>query len=502
MLNLEEFARSGRLFDNRYQLLRPLSTDGGTADVWLAIDTNTIDMPDITDDENPQLPNVGMETGLKVAIKVYRPKNALDIEGEQRFRDEYKIVFNCHHTHLLQPINFSIFQETPYLVMPFCSHGSSAALIGQGVSNDELWRYIEHVASGLAYLHELRPPIIHQDVKPANVLIDDNGNYTITDFGISTKFGGGHHGYDEEESSGTLAYMAPERFQMNYQPMAESDIWAVGATLYEIITGQVPFGESGGVNQTNDTLRLTYPPGLSADIKKVIEACLDRDPAKRPTAQQLAAYGKAKKVPSKAMKILKWSLLPLVLIALGVAIFFQLSKEKKAEVQVKPTKSAKVVYDEAMTLINSQEPDSVKAGIYRLTDIEDSTYVPALYELAFTYGCYSDTVSLYRKQLLGIKVGNNNVDERAMRNMAPYLPQDDQYNNKAMTLFRRIVESPDNDYIETKMKAAYRLGVYYLYYTRNVSMAKKYYHLCQEWAIQLDDKDMLQMVAVALSEAK
>ncbi len=504
MLNIEEFAKTGQLFDQRYQLLRPLSTDGGTADVWLAVDTNTIDMPDMGDDDDARLEVPRTETGLKVAIKVYRPKNALDIEGEQRFRDEYKIVFNCHHTHLLQPINFSIFHEMPYLVMPFCSHGSSAALIGQGVSNDELWRYIEHVASGLAYLHELTPPIIHQDIKPANVLIDDNGNYTITDFGISAKFGGFRHGYGEEESSGTLAYMAPERFVVGYQPMAESDIWAVGATLYEIITGQVPFGETGGVNQTSDTLRLAYPPGLSADIKKVVEACLSRDPRKRPTAQQLAAYGKAKKVPSKAMKVLKWALLPVVLIALGVVIFMQLSgmKEKSEAALPKPSKSAKTVYDEAMALLQSQVPDSVKAGLYRLAQIEDSTYVPALYELAFTYGCYSDTMSLYRKQLLGIKVGNTNVDQRAMANMAPYLPQDDQYNNKAMMLFRRIVESPDNEYIETKMNAAYRLGVYYLYYTRNVPMARKYYLLCQEWAIQLDDKEMQQMVAVALSEAK
>ena len=505
MLNIDEFARSGRLFDNRYRLLQPLSTDGGTADVWLAIDTNTIDSPDWNDSsDHTPAPTAYDDSGIKVAIKVYRPKNALDIEGEQRFRDEYKIVFNCHHTHLLQPINFSIFQETPYLVMPFCGQGSSAAFIGQGISNDELWRYIEHVASGLAYLHELQPPIIHQDVKPANVLIDDNGNYVITDFGISAKFGGDRHGYEDEEASGTLAYMAPERFQMNYQPMAESDIWAVGATLYEIITGQVPFGETGGVNQTADTLRLAYPPGLAADIKKVIEACLNRDPRKRPTAQQLAAYGKAKKVPSTAAKVLKWSILPLLLLALGVVIFFQLSnREKRNEAAMpKPTKSAKVIYDEAQALLQSQVPDSVKAGLYLLATIEDSTYVPALYELAFTYGCYSDTVSLNRKKLLGIKVGNENVDPRALANMAPYLPQDDQYNNKAMSLFRRIVESPDNAYTETKMNAAYRLGVYYLYYTRNVSMAQKYYQLCQEWAIQLDDKEMQQMVSVALSEAK
>lgn len=92
----------GLLLDGRYKLLRPLSSDGGTADVWLALDNNTID--EVFDDDLDEI--TGSEnSGIKVAIKIYRPKNALDL-GEQRFREEFKIVFNCHHTNLVQPINF------------------------------------------------------------------------------------------------------------------------------------------------------------------------------------------------------------------------------------------------------------------------------------------------------------------------------------------------------------------------------------------------------------
>lgn len=104
MLDIEKFALSGELFDNHYKLLRPLSTDGGTADVWLALDAKTVkdrscldNAPNLSDEEVEEL-------GLVVAIKIYRPKNALDIEGEQRFRDEYMIVFNCNHTNLLHPV--------------------------------------------------------------------------------------------------------------------------------------------------------------------------------------------------------------------------------------------------------------------------------------------------------------------------------------------------------------------------------------------------------------
>lgn len=127
MKEINSIAESGQLFDGRYKLLRPLSSDGGTADVWLALDSNTID--EVFDDESDNIKAVE-ETGIKVAIKIYRPKNALDL-GEQRFREEFKIVFNCHHTNLVQPINFSIYEGIPYLVLPYCQYGSSERLQGK-----------------------------------------------------------------------------------------------------------------------------------------------------------------------------------------------------------------------------------------------------------------------------------------------------------------------------------------------------------------------------------
>ena len=114
MKEINSIASRGSLFDGRYKLLRPLSSDGGTADVWLALDTNTID--EVYDEEEDKVLSEE-ETGIKVAIKIYRPKNALDL-GEQRFREEFKIVFNCHHTNLVQPINFSIFEGIPYWCCP------------------------------------------------------------------------------------------------------------------------------------------------------------------------------------------------------------------------------------------------------------------------------------------------------------------------------------------------------------------------------------------------
>ena len=124
MLDINDIFDQGKLFDGHYKLIDPLSTAGGSADVWLAIDVNTID--ETMDESN----------ATKVAIKIYRPKNFIDIEGESQFRKEFKKVFNCHHENIIQPTYFSIYEGMPYLVLPYCPSGSSEMLIGQIQSAD------------------------------------------------------------------------------------------------------------------------------------------------------------------------------------------------------------------------------------------------------------------------------------------------------------------------------------------------------------------------------
>lgn len=288
MLGITDIYEKGELFDGHYKLVRPLSTAGGSADVWLALDVNTID--ESGDESN----------ATKVAIKIYRPKNLIDIEGEYQFRSEFKKVFNCHHENIIHPTYFNIYEDMPYLVLPYCPSGSSEKLIGRLEKKDDLWKYIYEVSSGLAYLHEHIPQIIHQDIKPANVLIDDNGNYAITDFGISAEMGGTVMDSDDE-SGGTFAYMAPERFIEGMQPMPESDIWALGATLYELITGDAPYGNEGGARQRKG---MPIPPikqNIPEPIKDLIGSCLAYDPKNRPSARSIVdtvlkkRYGRSKK---------------------------------------------------------------------------------------------------------------------------------------------------------------------------------------------------------------
>lgn len=307
MLNINDIFEKGLPFDGHYKLIDLLSTSGGSADVWLAIDLNTIDE---SSDESK---------ATKVVIKIYRPKNLIDIEGEYQFRKEFKKVFGCHHENIIQPTYFSIFEEAPYLVLPYCPSGSSERLIGKLATNDDRWKYISDVSSGLAYLHEHNPQIIHQDIKPANVLIDDNGNYAITDFGISAEMGGADI-ESEDETGGTFAYMAPERFIDGTPPMPESDIWALGATLYELITGDAPYGNDGGARQRKGKPIPAIKQNVSEAIKELIYSCLSYDVEDRPTARQIVDT-----VLKKRYSRNKWVIAAIatavILMVIGVAFY-------------------------------------------------------------------------------------------------------------------------------------------------------------------------------------
>ncbi len=496
MENINSIAESGKLFDGRYKLLRPLSSDGGTADVWLALDTNTID--EVYDDNDDNVTLVE-DTGIKVAIKIYRPKNALDL-GEQRFREEFKIVFNCHHTNLVQPINFSIYEGVPYLVLPYCKNGSSESLQGNFWDKDELWRYISDVSSGLAYLHAFNPTIVHHDIKPANILIDDSNNFAITDFGISSHRGYNREGYDESQS-GTMAYMAPERFKGDYQSTPESDIWSFGATLYELITGTVPYGEDGGLAQINPLTAKLSPitQPIPADIKSLIYDCLSLDPTKRPSAEYIHKSADRKEYPIKnKMKIMVIAGL-IAIIAVAIAVLLVLSGRSRESRKILPHISNDERYAQALTLIGLQDRDALNRGLNILDSLGNAGYVPALYQQAFTYGWYSDSASIARKDILGIEIYPIGTNEA-------WLPKSHQINAKAIGLFTRIEELNDEAYPEINANALYRLACYYvnenMILKKDEARAEALLIDARYWAEKCNDTKLLKRINAGLDELK
>ena len=490
----------GDIFDKHYRLLHPLSTEGGTADVWLALDLNTID-DDIKEGEDSfAQAQQADESGLKVAIKIYRPKNALDIEGVQRFRDEFTIVFNCHHSNLLQPTHFNIWQDIPYLVLPFCSNGSSELLIGQLIEPNDIWKYVGDVASGLAYLHANTPPIIHQDIKPANVLIDDKRNYAITDFGISSTQRS-HHLYDN--TSGTMAYMAPERF-VDETPRAESDIYAFGVTLYELLTGQVPFGEDGGMSQPDGKVQLNYyNKKIPTDIKRLIEACLDKDMRRRPTAAQIADAARHKQYPVRHLKrwLLAGSVLAIFAIAFGLAIALRPTPST-----VEDDVDVEALYNQALSKANSHNRDSVLQGMNLMENIANKyNYVPALYEVARTYGMvFTKDSATYnpRKRLLNIRMGNRTAEEFCSKHPQyfkgldyhMYFPMSSDINFKAYNGYSKILRNEEPRYYNEKKHSAFMSACFDLFCNNDPKTAERHFNEAKRYAQLTKDTKFVENI--------
>ena len=255
---------------DRYELVRLLGR-GGFSEVWLANDD---------------------WTHIQVAIKVYAPGTGLDEAGIALFTQEFSMVFDMNHTNLLKPTYFDSWERQPYLIMPLCQNGSAFKYVAgkERITEEQCWNMLHDVAAGLAYLHGKNPPLIHQDIKPDNILISDEGLYMITDFGISARVRSTiRNGMQaEEQSGGTLAYMGPERFSSRPRPIMASDIWSLGAMMYEIICGNPPFGNNGGLMQKKGAeIPVIEEEGFSQELKDIIYSCLNAEPANRPWASTI-----------------------------------------------------------------------------------------------------------------------------------------------------------------------------------------------------------------------
>lgn len=222
-----------------------------------------------------------------VAVKIYI---SLDPRGVEEFKSEYITTQGISHPNLLTTTYFDVWEQHPFLVMKYCAKGSSSALAGK-IEEYELWQFIHDVAAGLNYLHSMPEPIIHQDIKPDNILVDDTDHYLITDFGISKKIRSTMRKQSRRAiGAGAAAYMGPERFESNPAPVKASDIWSLGASIYELATGELPFCGLGGGMQRNGAEMPTLDSKWSKDMIMVMQSCLAKETWDRPTAQQLEEY--------------------------------------------------------------------------------------------------------------------------------------------------------------------------------------------------------------------
>jgi Tol biopolymer transport system component/basic membrane lipoprotein Med (substrate-binding protein (PBP1-ABC) superfamily)/tRNA A-37 threonylcarbamoyl transferase component Bud32 len=231
--------------------------------------------------------------GRDVAIKVLPREFLHDPTFRARFEREVKAIARLEHSAIVPVHDFGEHEGQPFLVMRYLPGGSLADRIKAGpLSLDETIATLERVGAALDSAH--RRGVIHRDVKPGNILFDDHGDAYLSDFGI-VKLSEATAQLTGSGIIGTPAYMAPEMADPG--GMSPSiDVYALGVTLYEILTGRLPFDADTPVgvlmahmNKPVPDVRLARPD-LPESVQAVIERAMAKDPSERyQSAGDLAA---------------------------------------------------------------------------------------------------------------------------------------------------------------------------------------------------------------------
>ncbi len=262
---------------DRYELLGPLA-EGGMASVWIA----------------RQRGKHGFEK--LVAIKTILPQYASDDRFREMFLDEARIASRIEHFNVARIIDLGEEHDVLYLVMEYVDGDSlsklrrAASKTKTAIPHGVLLRILADTCSGLHEAHELRGEdggpldIVHRDISPHNILVNTKGIAKVIDFGIAKARDRMAGETNAGVLKGKIQYMAPEQ-AIGRKVDRRADIWAVGATLYHLITGKVPFD----ADNTLGTLHLLtsgrppppLPPSVPSPIARVVGKALSAQPEGR-----------------------------------------------------------------------------------------------------------------------------------------------------------------------------------------------------------------------------
>lgn len=289
-----------QLLSNRY-ILKENIGKGGFADVYKAEDTQA--------------------NNAEVAVKILAPQSGLASAVRNSYLNEFTTTLNLSHQNLLTPKHYGEFGEICYIIMPLCASGSLDNCILESnnpattntvaktlyfpppketyFAERELAKILKETAAGLEYIHS--KGVLHNDVKPGNILIGNNGDYMLSDFGISskTRMTAIKNSIDRSKmendahktnSAISVAYAATELFGDYQVNTAKTDIFSLGVTIYEVATGNLPWMGQGGVLLNNGASIPNLPNRYSAEFNQIVRSCMDKIPENRPSAKDLSKW--------------------------------------------------------------------------------------------------------------------------------------------------------------------------------------------------------------------
>ena len=282
--DLDDVSRLKAALENHYEIERELG-HGGMATVYLARD---------------------IKHGRVVAIKVLRRELTAAV-GAERFHREISIAAQLRHPHILTLIDSGEADGLLYYVMPFVegeSLRSRLARVG-ALPISEATRILREVVDALVHAH--KHGMIHRDIKPDNVMIEDR-HALVLDFGVAKAMSSatsGHNLTTVGVALGTPAYMAPEQATGETDVDQRADIYAAGLLAYEMISGKPPF--TGNAQQVQAAQVITTPqplvkaqPSCPPELSRIVMKCLEKNPSARyQTAEELLSALEALATPAE-----------------------------------------------------------------------------------------------------------------------------------------------------------------------------------------------------------
>ncbi len=252
----------GSVFDGRYRIIEEIGR-GGMGRVFKAEDT---------------------ELGITVALKIIRPRLSSDPRFVEQFKKEMLLARSISHESIIRIFDLGEAQGTKYISMEFIKGENLQEFLRSSgtLSVETVIHMARRIGEALAVAHA--KGIVHQDLKPSNIMVDRGGGIHVMDFGLAKAL----YAADAEtgRGSGTPQYMSPEQATGSRVGPA-SDIYSFGAVLYEMATGRPMFeAETPAEFKKKHASEKPVPPArlnphLSKPLEHVILKCLEKDPARR-----------------------------------------------------------------------------------------------------------------------------------------------------------------------------------------------------------------------------
>jgi predicted Ser/Thr protein kinase len=306
-----------------------------------------------------------------VALKIMNPIAQSDSRQEKRFKTEAEALARLSHPGIVQIYDVGHENGVAYFSMEYVSGGPLSKRIKAGprLSPRDAAELMAGVSSAIAAAHAVG--VVHRDVKPSNILLNDIGKPKVTDFGLAALADSTARMTNTGALLGTPSYMSPEQASGRYDDVGpRSDVYSLGATLYELLTGKPPFVADTPVATAMKVCneRIVRPreiePKVPADLEGICLKCLEKNPLDRyPTAAGLAndlsryLRGEPVRPLSPLQRAVRWTkrhqvatVAPLLLVLAGLLLFalWPLSEKEKIDRDLIKGKETILVRDQGM----------------------------------------------------------------------------------------------------------------------------------------------------------